>query len=329
MSEDAPARASLRLVGLPDAVAVNSRVAGYRLLEEIGRGGMAVVYRAHDERLDRQVAVKTLAPVLAADDGFRRGFLRESVATVAVDDPHIIPVFEAGEAAGVLFLAMRLVRGGDVRSLLRREGLLAPWRVAALVSPIASALDAAHAVRLVHRDVKPANMLLDVREGRPDIVYLSEFGLSRSALAATGLTSSSQFLGTMDYVSPEQIEGGSIDGRADQYSLACAAFEMLSGEPPFHRAKGMAVMVAHMSQPAPSLSSRLPGAPGAADTVLSRAMAKNPADRYADCPLFADALRAAFGVQPYGTGRGRRIAPSHPATGLAIVPAPATAAENP
>ncbi|MDQ2874296.1 MAG: protein kinase, partial [Actinomycetota bacterium] len=307
-------------------MAAGSGVAGYRLLEEIGRGGMAVVFRAHDERLGREVAVKTLAPALAADEGFRHRFLRESVAAAAVDDPHIIPVFEAGEAGGVLFMAMRLVRGGDVGSLLRRVGVLAPWRAAALLSPVAAALDAAHAAGLVHRDVKPANMLLDVRDGRPDHVYLSDFGLSRSTLAATGLTGSGQFLGTLDYVPPEQIEGGSVDGRADQYSLACTAFEMLAGSAPLHRSGGMAVMYAQMSQPAPLLSSRSPGAPPAADAVLARAMSKAPADRYATCRQFTDALRAALGIGSYDPAdRGAGSTQGHPVTEVAGVPSPVPA----
>jgi serine/threonine-protein kinase len=295
------------------------------LLEEVGRGGMAVVFRAHDERLGREVAVKTLAPALAADEGFRHRFLRESVAAAAVDDPHIIPVFEAGEAGGVLFMAMRLVRGGDVGSLLHRVGVLAPWRAAALLSPVAAALDAAHAAGLVHRDVKPGNMLLDVRDGRPDHVYLADFGLSRSTLAATGLTGSGQFLGTLDYVPPEQIEGGSVDGREDQYSLACTAFEMLAGSPPFHRGGGMAVMYAQMSQPAPLLSSQSPGAPRAADAVLARAMSKVSADRYATCRQFTDALRAALGIGPYDPADGAGSTQGHPVTEVAGVPSPVPA----
>ena len=168
---------------------------------------MAVVFRARDERLGRLVALKILAPALAADEGFRHRFIRESRAAAAVDDPHIVPVFEAGEADGVLFIAMRYVPGGDVRSLVRREGPLPPARVVAIISPVASALDAAHAAGLVHRDVKPANMLVDVRPGRPDHVYLSDFGLSKGALSSAALTGAGQFLGTLDYISPEQIRG--------------------------------------------------------------------------------------------------------------------------
>ena len=151
--------------GLPISVAAGSRIAGYRLEEQVGAGGMAVVFRACDERLQRLVALKVLSPALAADEAFRQRFIRESRAAAAVDDPHIIPVHEAGEANGMLFIAMRYVRGGDVRTVIRREGPLSPSRAAAIISAVASALDAAHAAGLVHRDVKPANMLVDRRLG--------------------------------------------------------------------------------------------------------------------------------------------------------------------
>src|SRR5580698_400245 len=291
LSEDLPAQLAWFRQG--------SVVAGYRLEEQVGAGGMAVVFRARDERLGRPVALKLLAPGLAADAGFRLRFIRESRAAAAVDDPHIIPVYEAGEAGGVLFLAMRYVAGGDVRSLVAREGPLPPARAAAVISAVASALDAAHAAGLVHRDVKPANMLMDARAGRPDHVYLSDFGLSKPALAVTGLTRTGQFLGTLDYVAPEQLGGQPVDGRADQYALACAAFELLAGSPPFHREDPVAVMYAHVSQPPPLLTSQRPDLPAAADQVLARALAKAPADRYATCCEFADALRGSLGLPPY------------------------------
>jgi predicted ATPase/class 3 adenylate cyclase len=280
-------------------VAAGSRVAGYLLEEQVGAGGMAMVFRARDERLGRLVALKVLASVLAADAEFRQRFLRESRAAAAVDDPHIIPVYEAGEAGGVLFIAMRYVPGGDVRTLVRREGPLSAGRAAAIISAVASALDSAHAAGLVHRDVKPANMLMDARTGRPDHVYLSDFGLSKPALAATGLTRAEQFLGTLDYVAPEQLGGQPVDGRADQYALACAAFELLAGSPPFHREDAMAVMYAHISQPPPLLTSQRPDLPAGADRVLAQALAKSPADRYATCFEFADALRGSLGLPPY------------------------------
>ncbi|HMG63993.1 MAG TPA: serine/threonine-protein kinase, partial [Streptosporangiaceae bacterium] len=167
-------------------MSVGSLVAGYRLEQQIGQGGMAVVYRAHDSRLDRDVALKVLAPALAEDDSFRQRFIRESRAAARVDDAHIIPVFEAGEESGVLFIAMRFVRGGDVRSLLDREGPLPPGRATEIISQVASALDSAHARGLVHRDVKPANMLRDASSDndRPDHIYLSDFGLTKTSLSA-------------------------------------------------------------------------------------------------------------------------------------------------
>ena len=277
-------------------------VAGYRLEDRIGQGGMAVVYRAHDVRLNRRVALKLLAPALAGDAGFRQRFAGEALAAAAVDDPHIIPVFEAGEAAGVLFIAMRYVGGGDVLSLLRREGPLPLPRVVAIISPVASALDAAHAAGLVHRDVKPANMLLDVRAGRPDHVYLSDFGLSKTSLAGSGLTGTGHFIGTLDYVSPEQIQGRTVDGRADQYALACAVFELLSGEPPFGRDQGLAVVAQHLSAVPPLVRSRRPGLPGGVDRVLAQALAKAPSDRFASCGEFGEALRAALGLPSYDAG---------------------------
>jgi serine/threonine protein kinase len=281
------------------AFGTGSRIAGYRLEEQIGAGGMAVVFRARDERLDRLVALKMLAPALAADTAFRQRFIRESRAAAKVDDPHIIPVFEASEANGVLFIAMRYVPGGDVRSLMTREGRLSVGRVAAIISPVASALDAAHAAGLVHRDVKPANMLVDARPGRPDHVYLSDFGLSKGAMSSVGLTGTGQFLGTLDYISPEQIEGLAVDGRADQYALACATFELLTGAPPFPRAEATAVIWAHMSKPPPPVTSRRPDLPPAVDQVLARALAKSPADRFGTCREFADALRTALRLPHY------------------------------
>src|SRR5450631_3129273 len=308
-------------------LAAGSLVAGYRLEEQISAGGMAVVFRARDERLDRLVALKILAPALAEDEAFRQRFVRESRAAAAVDDPHIIPVYEAGEASGVLFIAMRYVPGGDVRTLVDRRGPLRAGRAAAIISPVASALDAAHAAGLVHRDVKPGNMLVDARPGRPDHVYLSDFGLSKGALSTSvGLTGVGQFLGTVDYISPEQIEGKPVDGRADEYALACAAFELLAGAPPFRRDEAMAVMYAQLSEPPPLLTSQRPDLPPAADQVFARALAKAPAERYASCREFADALRAAFGLQPYDSGPGVVPAAGHQPTQIAWPAAGVTAA---
>jgi serine/threonine-protein kinase len=306
-----------------------SWVAGYRLETQVGAGGMAVVYRARDEHLGRLVALKVMAPAMAADTMFRQRFTRESRAAAAVDHPHIIPVYEAGEADGVLFIAMRFVGGGDVGSLLRREGPLPSARAASIISPVASALDAAHAAGLVHRDVKPANMLLDTHPGRPDHVYLSDFGLSKGVQSGR-LTVSGQFLGTPDYIAPEQIEGRLVDGRADQYALACVAFELLTRTVIFARSEGWATVYAHLNSLPPLVTSVRPDLSPAADQVLARALAKAPQDRYASCQQFADALREALGLAPYhlssgaapaagGTGN-RTVRPATP--DMANLPAP-------
>jgi len=282
--------------GLLASFGPGSRLAGYVLEEQVGAGAMAVVFRAVDERLGRRVALKILAPALAADQAFRQRFIRESRTAAAVDDPYIIPVYEAGEADGVLFIAMRLVPGKDVKTLLHEQGPLPPGRVAAIIGHAASALDAAHAAGLVHRDVKPANMLIDIRPGRLDHVYLADFGISKSAMSSVGLTGTGQVLGTPDYMAPEQIEGGAVDGRADQYALACAAFELLAGRPPFQRDQGVAVIWAHLSVPPPALGSLRPGLPEAADAVFARALAKAPVDRFSSCQEFAAALSTALGL---------------------------------
>ena len=295
MAEDFPA-------GLTDSgspvPAEPAQIASYQMIEEIGRGGMAVVYRARDVRLGRWVALKVLAEDLARDDAFRRRFIRESRTAAAVDHPNIIPIFDAGEAGGVLFIAMRYVAGQDVHSLLNRAGPLPAARAAGIVTQVASALDAAHACGLVHRDVKPANMLLGglAEDGSEDHVYLSDFGISKTSQATTNLTLTGQVLGTLNYLAPEQIEGRTVDGRADAYSLACAAFEMLAGAPPFRRDQSLAVMWAQLSAPPPALTSQRPDLPAAADQVMFRALAKAPEDRYPSCRAFAAALQEACGV---------------------------------
>jgi serine/threonine protein kinase len=268
------------------------------MVEEIGRGGMAVVYRARDVRLGRWVALKVLAGDLARDDAFRRRFIRESRAAAAVDHPNIIPIFDAGEAGGVLFIAMRYVGGQDVHSLLNRAGPLPPARAAGIVAQVAAALDAAHACGLVHRDVKPANMLLGglAEDGSEDHTYLSDFGISKTSQATTNLTLTGQVLGTLNYLAPEQIEGRAVDGRADAYSLACAAFEMLAGAPPFRRDQSLAVMWAQLSAPPPALTSARPDLPAGVDQVMFRGLAKAPEERYPSCRAFAAALQEACGV---------------------------------
>jgi peptide/nickel transport system substrate-binding protein len=291
-------------------------LAGYRLEARVAAGGMGLVFRARDVRLGRLVALKVLAPALAADPAFRRRFIAESRAAASVDDPHIIPLYEADEADGVLFIAMRFVPGGDLRQVLDREGALAARRAAEFISPVASALDAAHAAGLVHRDVKPGNILVDTRAGRPDHVYLSDFGASKGALTSVSLTQPGHFLGTPDYAAPEQVNGLAVDGRADQYALACVTYQLLTGGLPFARDHGMAVLLAHLSAPPPSLTALRPDLPAAADQVLARGMAKNPDERFVSCGAFADALREALGLALYS--------PATSGAALAQVPLPAT-----
>jgi serine/threonine protein kinase len=314
---------------LPTQFRQGSEVAGYRLETQAGAGGMAVVFRAHDERLGRPVALKILAPALASDPDFRRRFIAESRAAAAVDDPHIIPIYEAGEAEGALFIAMRFVGGGDLRHVLAREGALPPARAAEFLSPVASALDAAHRAGLVHRDVKPANILVDVHLGRPDHVYLSDFGVSKGATVSVSLTGAGQFLGTPDYAAPEQIRGQQVDGRADQYALACVAFQLLTGSAPFERDQGMAVLLAHLSEPPPSICARRPDLPAVADKVLARALAKVPEKRFGSCADFAAALRQAFGLAPYDPrGTTPVPVPDHPPTVIAGTTDPSASVAN-
>ena len=278
---------------------VGSRLAGYRLDEQIGRGGMAVVYRAYDIRLERPVAIKVLSPELARDEAFRQRFIRESRTAAAVDHPNIIPIFEAGEANGVLFIAMRFVHGPNVQELVDTEGPLAAARACHIITQVAAGLEAAHSHGLVHRDVKPGNMLLDMAGGGdyPGHAYLSDFGLSKRALSVSALTSTGQFLGTLDYIAPEQIEARAVNGRTDEYALACSAFTMLTGHPPFVRDESVAVMWAQISAPPPALTSRRPDLPAAVDEVMAKALAKVPTERYGTCPEFAAALRQACGLE--------------------------------
>jgi serine/threonine protein kinase len=268
------------------------QLAGYVIEEQVGAGGMAVVFRARDGVLGRLAALKVLSPALAADQEFRIRFLRESRAVASVEEPHIIPVYGAGEVDGVLYIATKFVSGGDLASVLERAGGgLEPRRAAALIEQVASALDAAHAAGLVHRDVKPGNILVDVAPGRGEHAYLSDFGLSKGAMAASGLTATGTFLGTPDYCPPEQIRGLPVDGRADQYSLACMAFALLTGNLPFRRQETMATLFAHMNDPVPPLSRYRGDLPPGTDAVLARGLAKEPQDRYARCGEFAAALR--------------------------------------
>ena len=282
-----------------------SQVAGYVIEEQVGAGGMAVVFRARDSVLGRLAALKVLSPTLAADQAFRVRFLRESRAVASVEEPHIIPVYGAGDADGVLYIATKFVSGGDLADVLQRAGgALEPPRAAMFIEQVAAALDAAHAAGLVHRDVKPGNVLVDVAQGRGEHAYLSDFGLSKPAMAATGLTATGTFLGTPDYAPPEQIRGQPVDGRGDQYSLACMAFALLTGNLPFHRQETMATLFAHLNDPVPPLAQFRGDLSSGTDAVLARGLAKEAADRYPRCGEFAAALRDALSGAGPGTGFG-------------------------
>ena len=270
------------------------RIAGYRIEARVGRGGMGEVYRAVQLSLGRRVALKVLAPKLADDDVFRRRFLRESRIAASIDHPSIIPIYETGEEGGLLYIAMRYVDGMDLATLLRRTGRLEPARALAIMSQVASALDAAHARGLVHRDVKPANILLaSGPAGTDGHCYLCDFGLIKQVgtdEAPSALTATDQFVGTIPYVSPEQIEGLPLDGRADIYSLGCVLFHCLTGSVPFSGATDIEVVFAHLREPPPPLSGRAPDLPPAMDPVVARAMAKSPDDRWPTCSSLIDAL---------------------------------------
>ena len=286
--------------GLP-AAGQTSTIGGYRLDGQVGQGSRAVVYLARDVRLRRQVALKVMRPELARDSGFGTRMISESRAAAALGHPHIVPVFEADEADGILYAAMRYVTGGDTRSLLSRHGPLPlgyAWRI---VAELASALDAAHAHGVIHRDVRPANILLDGDDaggwtaGRH--AYLSDFGMSQVFPPGQVITAD-QAAGMLDYLAPEQIEGRAADGRTDQYSLACAAFEFLCGMPPFGPDQGQTLMYAQIYADPPAASARRAGIPSAIDSVLATALAKDPAGRYPSCGRFAEELRAALGLRP-------------------------------
>ena len=271
-------------------LAPGDELAGFRIESLLGRGGMGVVYRAHDLALDRNVALKLLAPELAADVRFRERFLRESRLAASLDHPAIVPIYDAGEVGGQLYIAMRLVDGTDLKRLLADEGVLAPERALPLIEQVADALDAAHERGLVHRDVKPSNVLVDARGH----CYLADFGLSRRLAEPSPGPGAARSVGTVDYVAPEQIRGGDVDGRADLYSLGCLLYECLSGRPPFGGSE-TAVVFAHLEREPPTLP-RL-------EAVFAKALAKDPDERYQSGAELIAATRATLHG---GAGRSRR-----------------------
>jgi serine/threonine protein kinase len=274
---------------------IGDTLAGYRIDAFVGSGGMGEVYRAFDTRLGRNVALKVLVPRLADDEGFRQRFLHESRLAASLDHPNVIPVYEAGEAEGRLFIAMRFVEGTDLRQMLGDERVLEPARTLALLASVAGALDTAHAKGLVHRDVKPANILVAAEPAAdpPEHVYLSDFGLTT---LSSDLGDAGPFTGTADYAAPELVSGGPVDGRTDVYALGCVLFECLTGQAPFHGDSVMTVLWGHVNDPVPSASARNSDLPGGIDDVLGKALAKEPADRHATSRALIEEARDALGV---------------------------------
>ena len=267
-------------LGLPR---IGTVFAAYALEGVLGRGGMSVVYRADNARLGNKIALKVLAPDLSEDDAFRERFVRESRVAASINHPNIIPIYDAGDSDGLLYIAMRYVEGADLKVLLRREDPLHVPRACALISQVGGALHTAHQAGLIHRDIKPGNILIERIDDGIQIlehVYLADFGLTKHAQSRSGLTHTGQFVGTVDYVAPEQIEGRPTDKRADVYSLGCVLFECLTGVVPYHRESDVAVLWAHVQEECPPVTTLRSDLPAGMDDVVARAMAKSPDDRY-------------------------------------------------
>jgi serine/threonine-protein kinase len=276
------------------ALSEGSVLGGYHIVRLIGRGGMGAVYLADDPRLGRKVALKVLAAETAEMPQVRERFVRESHVAASLDHPNILPIYEAGEADGQLFIAMRYVPGPDLAGIIARDGPLALERTVGLIDQVASALDAAHAAGLIHRDVKPGNILVAPGSAPgSDHAYLSDFGLTKHAEYSGALTRSGQLMGSVGYVAPEQIEGRPIDRRVDVYSLGCVLYECLAGSQPYPRDTEMATLYAHVQAPPPSLAEARPELPPTVDAVIAKALAKAPDERYGSAGELARALAAA------------------------------------
>jgi serine/threonine protein kinase len=253
--------------------------AGHRIEEVAGRGGMGVVYRATHLALGRTVALKLIAGEYADDPDFRQRFQTESRTAASLDQPHVLPIYHAGEEDGQLFITMRYVEDTDLRALIANKGRLDHREAATIVDQIAQALDAAHATGLVHRDIKPANILISSRNGKTH-AYLTDFGLTKSTASGGGLTKTGMWVGTLDYVAPEQIQGSRVDGRADVYALAAVLYQALTGDVPYPKDSDVAKLWAHINDPPPSVTERVPDLPKEFDEVIRRGMANDPEDRY-------------------------------------------------
>jgi non-specific serine/threonine protein kinase len=305
---------------------VGDELAGYRLQGVLGRGGMSVVYEAENPRLGSKVALKVLAPELASDDVFRARFLKESRIAASLNHPNVIPIYDMGTHEDLLYISMRYVAGADLRAVLRAKKVLAPEQALLLCRQAGRALDAAHRQGLVHRDVKPGNMLIEpaADEGDPDHLYLSDFGITKHASSRSGLTATGQFMGTIDYISPEQIQDRNVDGRADIYSLACVLYECLTGRVPFAKDVDAAVIWAHVEEMPTTPSELRPTLPREIDQVMGRALAKDPNDRYPTCRDFITAVGTALGTTV--SHHADTVLTSHTAPAATAAPAAASAA---
>jgi DNA-binding NarL/FixJ family response regulator len=290
-----------------------SEFAGHRIEGVAGHGGMGVVYRATDLMLERTVALKLIAPSLAEDPVFRTRFEHECRVAAAIDHPNVVQVFHAGEERGVLYVTMRFVEGTDLRNMLEECTRLQPGRALALVEQVAAGLDEAHRHGLVHRDVKPGNVLVATRAGR-DHAFLTDFGLTKRRVADVELTRPGFAIGTADYMAPEQARGAEVDARADIYALACLLYRILTGAVPYDRDSDLDKLFAHVHEPPPSLRDASPELPEALEQVLHKALAKAPEERYASAGEFAQAALAAFAPEP-----APDQAPAAAAGGLRVV----------
>jgi serine/threonine protein kinase len=283
---------------MPVELPPSSTFAGYRIERELGRGGMGVVYRASRVGDGASVALKVINPEYAADARFLRRFEREARLAAELDHPHLVPLYDTGTWEGVAYLAMGFIEGADLETLLAERGPLHPRLAAGVVSQVGSALDAAHGTGLVHRDVKPGNVLLEPRQGGVH-AYLSDFGLSKRVDSKSGLTRTGQWIGTLDYAAPEQLQADATDHRTDVYALGCVLYEMLTGAVPYPRARDVDKLTAHMTGPPPAASEANPAVPDAFDEVVRTAMARLPNDRYQSAGQLARAsLEAAQGTGP-------------------------------
>jgi serine/threonine-protein kinase len=259
---------------------------------------MSTVFLSESLRLARKVAVKILAQDLAEDDTFRERFVRESLIAASLDHPNVIPIYDAGEYEGLLYIAMRYVQGPQLKTVIESSGPLPAERLIPIMSQVGGALDAAHGRGLIHRDVKPGNILVDALGGQQpyDHVYLCDFGLTKQASSHTGLTQTGQFMGTIDYIAPEQIEGRDVDARTDIYSMGCVLYECLTGSVPFKKSTEAAVLWAHIQEQPVAATERNPDLPADVDGVIAKALDKSPDARYQSCADLVVGLRSVFGV---------------------------------